>query len=239
MTEPGAISGAAWGDYVRRGQDHFETLSRSYNIFAVNAGELWRHLAAAETNVAISIMLMQPGPRNSSDDRQEFWAEVDRLLHNMVASAVSVVDHTRPLIDNYSHEKAFVAAWKSRSDRVSQLLQTKFLRRLRNYLVHKGVAPVAVTMSLASKAAGEEWDGTTIQLSGPGLLQNFDWNAELTAYIESFETGPPLRRITQEYADEMAGLYKWLLNQYSALHVPGVPPSLIAGTRGSTWLTDE
>ncbi len=156
--------------------------------------------------------------------REEFWGLLDQRLHNMVSAAVSVVDLTRGLIDFYPHEPAFTAEWAERSAAVASAPRTQFLRKLRNYLLHFGMAPTMQTMSLAKKSA-DEWDDLTIQLSAEGLLRFNGWNATHRKFILSFNGGPPLRQVTVEYAEAMMSLYGWLLGQYKVLHVPGQVPA--------------
>lgn len=228
MTEEKAIDPAAWGDYVRNGQSHFDRVVRSFNVFGRNAGELVELIRAVETDVLSSLRLM--GSAGSDDEeaewfRQEFWGRLDQRLHNMVSAAVSLVDHTRPLINFYRHENDFQSAWEQRNVAVATSPQALFLRRLRNYLLHYGMAATAQTMRLGPEKEAKEWDDLTIRLSASGLLRYDGWNAENRAYIQSFYGGPPLRQIATEYADEMVTLYRWLFEQYRTLHVAGVPPA--------------
>jgi hypothetical protein len=225
--EPKAINPRAWGDYVEAGRGHFDRVVRSFNVFGRNAQELFDLLRAVETDVLSSLRLMES---TGIDDveaapfRQEFWGRLDQRLHNMVSAAAGVVDHTRGLVAYYKHEPSFVAEWDERSQKVATSPRAQFLRRLRNYLLHYGMAPMMQSMQLGPPKPSEEWDDLTIQLSAEGLLRYSDWNAQHQEYIRSFEGGPPLRRITQEYADDMQALYSWLFAPYGVLHPPGVVP---------------
>lgn len=227
MVDENAIDPTAWGDYVRNGLSHFERVVRSFNVFARNAGELVELLRAVETDVLSSLRLM--GSTSSGDDeaeqfRQEFWGRLDQRLHNMVSAAASVVDHTRPLVEFYCQDGDFQTSWEERNVVVATSPRAQFLRRLRNYLLHSGMAPTTQTMRLGAGKSAEDWDDLTIQLSAEGLLRYDGWNAGHRAFIQSFDGGPPLRRIAFEYAEDMASLYRWLFQQFPALHVAGVPP---------------
>lgn len=166
-------------------------------------------------------------PRTGDDDvdkfHQEFWDALDQRLHNLVSSAASLVDHTRPLVDFYEYEPAFREEFKTRNETVAQSPRASFLRRLRNYLLHYGMAPLMETMRLETTTA-EEWDHLRVQLSGDGLLGWDGWNRTQRAFISSFEGGPPLREICHAYADDMRELYAWLFEQFPRLHVPGEVP---------------
>jgi hypothetical protein len=227
MAEENAIDPTAWGDYVRNGREHFDRVVRSFNVFARNAGELVELLRAVETDVLSSLRLMEStgsGDEEAEGFRQEFWGRLDQRLHNMVSAAVSVVDHTRPLVIFYCQDNDFQTAWEERNAAVATSPRALFLRRLRNYLLHYRMAPTMQTMRLGAAKAAEDWDDFTIQLSAVGLLRYDGWNAGHRAFIQSFDGGPPLRQIAVEYAEDMASLYRWLFQQYPALHVAGVPP---------------
>ena len=219
---------SAWGAYVRAGRSHFDRVVRSYSIFARNARELVMLLHSVETDPVRSLTLMQDsddGPiPDSSGFRTEFWAQLDQRLHNMVSGAISVVDQTRPLVKFYGHETAFVSDFTTRSKKVAESPRAVFLRRLRNYLLHYGVAPMMQTMNLAP-TSGEDWDHLKVQLSGEALLAWDGWTTPSRAFIQDQDGGPHLRQVTVDYFEDMRSLYEWVFRQYSVLHVPGVPPA--------------
>lgn len=224
------IDGRAWGQYVHDGREHFERVSRSWEIFRRNASELLTLLKSAENDrvAAFKIMglLSQVTGEDEGEFQTEFWARLDQRLHNMVSSAISLVDHTRPLARFYEHEAEFSHEYLERNKRVAELPVTAFLRRLRNYLLHYGLAPTAHSFRFGNdQDSGEGWDQFEIHLSGEGLLHWPDWTAANREFISSFEPGPSLRRLAEEYYTEMASLYKWLSGQYERLHQAGVPPA--------------
>ncbi len=220
-----SLSTWAWGDYVEGGRGHFERVVRSFNVFGRNVRELFNLLRAVETDVVSSMRLMEStGAEDGARFREEFWGQLDQRLHNMVSAAVGVVDHTRPLLAFYEHRPEFVAEWETRSGKVAKSSRAMFLRRLRNYLLHYGMAPIMQTMALGPPKDAKDWDALTIMLSAEGLLRYSGWNTSQRKYIRSFNGGPPLRQITQEHADDMTALYAWLFSQYPVLHAPGVPP---------------
>jgi len=85
-----------------------------------------------------------------STETAEFWDEVDQRLHNELASAVSLVDHTRRLLTHFESDVPdVVASYRERNAGVMALNETRFLRDLRNYLLHYGVAPIIQSISFA------------------------------------------------------------------------------------------
>jgi hypothetical protein len=226
------IDGKAWMAYIRGGRAHFERVQRSWVVFWRNANDLLGLLHSVETNAVASLMLMQ-APRSGQVDvdefHEEFWAALDQRLHNLVAAAVSLIDHTRPLIAFYEHEPAFRAEFERRNDAVRLSPRASFVRALRNYLVHYGVAPLMQTMTLRPTTS-EDWDELRIKLSAQGLLRWEKWNQQQRAYLENFEDGPPLRDEFKAYVEDMRDVYNWLFQQHAKLHPPGeIPEHLKVG----------
>jgi hypothetical protein len=227
--EPKPVDMTAWADYVRAGRAHFERVERSWTVFARTARELIGLLHSVETDALSSLRLMQDPSGGSEEAKfhREFWAQLDQRLHNMLSGAVSLVDHTRPLVRFYPHEYAFTGEYAARSGKVADSPRASFLRKLRNYLLHYGMAPLMHTMRLEDVAV-EDWDHLEIQLSPDALLAWPDWNASQRKFIRECQPGPPLRKLAVGYAEDMEELYTWLLQQYSVLHVPGVVPAHLA-----------
>ncbi len=208
----------AWAEYAGDGRQRFDRVGRSWGVFVLNANDLIRVVAHAELDPVAWLTLTDPG---GSPEDQQFWLEIDRWLHNVVAAAGAIIDHTRQLIRFYPHEPEFVDEWTRRNGVLAASDRAKFLRRFRNYLLHIGVAPVAQRIELGPNAGPEQF---TIHLSADQLLKWDDWGSSSRKYIASFDPGPPLRRTIEEYAKEMQDLYRWLLAQHAVLHVPGVRP---------------
>jgi hypothetical protein len=145
------IDGNAWSRYTRDGRAHFDRVSSSWSVFWRNASELVGLLHSVETDAVASLRLMQALSHEDEELgalNREFRAALDQRLHNLVAAAVSLVDHTRPLIDFYENDPDFQQEFTGRNTAVATSPRAAFLRRLRNYLVHYGMAPMMQTMRL-------------------------------------------------------------------------------------------
>lgn len=228
------IDGRAWTDYIQRGRQHFDRVVRSRNVLVRNANELVGLLADAENDVFKTLALMEaaPAPDTAAEVRErlraeaesfrdEFWPALDQRLHNLVASVTSLVDHTRPLVEFYSEEPDFQTEFRVLNAKVAEHPRSKFIRRLRNFLVHAGTAPLVSTMRLGGDASEPHLQ---IKLSAEGLLRWSGFHGEARSFIVEHPDGLPLRRIVGEYVTDMVELYEWLLAQYPRLHQPGRPP---------------
>ena len=214
--DPRPVDGTLWGQWVRAGNDRWEVVRRSWSVFVRNTAELIDLLKIPTNDIAASLQLM-------SDDREAtalFWEELDQRLHNQLASAVSLVDHTRRLLAYYEADvPTMVAEYKRQNAVVTEINEAAFLRDLRNYLLHYGVPPViqSLALGLTGDTGGT---GHSIKLSAPRLLEWDGWKKRSRDYLSSFadRDGPVLGQDVATYANAMSTLFTWLFQQRQAVH---------------------
>jgi hypothetical protein len=209
--DPRPVNGHLWGQWVAAGSDRWEVVRRSSAVFVRNTTELVDLLKVPATNIAFSLQLM-------SDDHQgstQFWEELDQRLHNQLASAVSLVDHTRRLLEFYDADvPEMVAEYNTRNAAITNMNEAAFLRDLRNYLLHYGAPPIVQSLSLAPITSGRI-TGHAVKLSAAHLLKWDGWKARSRAYLSSFRDrdGPVLGHDVAVYANEMSQNFTWLFEQ--------------------------
>jgi hypothetical protein len=200
------INMALWGAWTRAGADRWDALRWSTTTFARNTDELMGLLNRAAADVALALTLM-------NDDLQTdpFWPELDRRLHNQLASTVTLIDHTRRLISYYESDAPDLAAeYEARNARVRGTNEAAFLRGLRNYLLHYSVPVMIQALTFGPGAPRHD-----IKLSAARLLEWPEWKAVARAYLSAFgdRDGPVLGRDVATYATAMGWLFTWLLEQ--------------------------
>lgn len=214
--DPRPVNGQLWGEWIRAGAERWDVVQRSWFVFARNTTELIDLLKVPATNIDASMLLMGDDLHAAAP----FWQELDQRLHNELASAVSLVDHTRRLLKHYKDDAAhFVGEYIDRNSSVTTLDESIFLRDLRNYLLHYGVAPVVQSLSLGPiDEVG--MTGHSIKLSSSGLLRWKGWKAQSQVYLGRFEDrdGPVLARDVVTYANAMSQLFTWTLSQRKVLN---------------------
>ena len=214
--DPRPVDGNLWGQWVRAGNDRWEVVRRSWSVFVRNTTELVDLLKIPATDIATSLQLM-------GDDREVtalFWEQLDQRLHNQLASAASLVDHTRRLLAYYETDiPTMVAEYKRQNAVVTEMDEASFLRDLRNYLLHYGVPPVIQSLSL-DPTADSGATGHSIKLSAPRLLEWDGWKNRSRNYLSSFadRDGPVLGQDVATYANAMSSLFTWLFQQRQAVH---------------------
>lgn len=210
MVDERPIDGSRWGEWVRAGSERWEVVGRSYSVFARNTTELMNLLNVPTTDTMVGLQLM-------GDDHEAtapYWEELDQRLHNQLSGAVSLVDHTGRLLDYYEADfPTMVAGFQSRNTSITEMNETAFLRKLRNYLLHYGAAPVLQTFELGQTEIRR--GRYLLKLSAEQLLKWDGWKVAARSYLSSFgdRDGPVLGRDVATYATAMGELYSWLLQQ--------------------------
>lgn len=210
------LDGTRWGEWIRSGADLWGVVHRSWSIFARNTDELIRLLNVPATNFHVAFTLMG----DDRDQTRPFWDELDQRLHNQVASLVSLVDHSRPLLNFYKDDApAVLSEYGERNTVIRQMPQTAFLRDLRNYLLHVEVPPIVQTLSLqmaeGSVVGQPGATGHTIKLNAQYLLRWDNWSARSKAYLSSFgdRDGPVIGDDVAAHWAAMTTLFTWFFEQ--------------------------
>ena len=215
VDDPRPINGNLWGQWVRAGNDRWHVVRRSYTVFARNTTELIELLKIPATNIAFSLGLM-----GDDQEAMPFWQELDQRLHNQLASAVSVVDHTRRLVKYDKPDfPTMVEEYEKRNQGVTEMNEAAFLRDLRNYLLHYGAAPVIQSLGLG-QINDVGMTGHSVKLSSASLLEWDKWNARSRGYLSTFadRDGPVLGKDAVAYANAMGELFRWLFEQRQAVN---------------------
>jgi hypothetical protein len=194
-------------------------LWRSFDIYTDNVSELRALLAAAETNEQLQIELFQNV--RAPTVRTAYFRRLDKALHNSLAGAVSLVDHTRRHVAENFPETIFSSDFESKNSIVYKMPESTFLRRFRNYLLHVGHAPFKMTGTLAVKS-GETGTLTVWLISEELLSVENVWTAPARTLIENHPDGIHLRAVVDVYGQSMLDLYHWVFDQQPVLRPDGL-----------------
>lgn len=192
----------------------WQEVRRSVGVFQRNAAELLAVLNAGESDQELIPELFQ----NVRPPlvRDEYFARLDQRLHNTLAAAVSLVDHTRRLVNEYEGT-GFAEKFGPRNEAVRSADSSVFVRDLRNYLLHYGQAPFVSHVRLSD--AGTEGDLISeIRIDGPTLVRWSKWSAGSRAFIEASGAELLLTAAIRSYVDAMTDLYRWVFEQFEVLH---------------------
>lgn len=194
--------------FVNRMKAH----SFSLNIFHGNLIEISKAIAIFE-KPEIGMKIMNQENREIGNQTHR---EINRLFHNFLASAKTLIEHTRIFIDTYYSKTAIDQAYsaKIRAEYAEDPL-CRFIQDLRNYILHKGLPNN--TMSLAFDVDKQSIK-TTVRLKLDSLLEWQKWNKKSREYLNSQDEDIQLSHLVEEYGNKINHLYEWLSDRLHKHH---------------------
>jgi len=195
---PGRIAWIEW-----------DALRASLGVFRGNAAELRSMLQDAATP-PLALQLVQKPP-------SAWMLELQRRLHNYVAGAKTLVDHTRRLLKMYP-DTNLAAEYEPRKHEVATAPATAFFNDLRNYVLHHRLPFPGHQLKMTGPAAAVQSFESNVLLSTSGLLEWDKWSATARTFLETQTDDVDLLQTMNEHQALVEQLYAWLLRQFPALH---------------------
>lgn len=195
------------GMVARRSWDSLVTI---HVVMTRNQDELVTFVRAVEGDIRSGATLA--GNVGPEEPRQEMFRELIRRLHNYVASVGTLIDHTRNLMRKYEGTPTHSEFETHRLDAINNDV-VAFVSKLRNYVLHVGVPSVGIQFSFSN---GEE--KVTVFLDRDRALEWKDWPKAARSYLNSKAKIISIEDVIEEYADVIEELYRWLYDQFPALH---------------------
>ena len=202
-SHPGSV---AWRRWV--------TLRRSSAALYGNIAELRALLEAPNSNFLLGGQLagnMHP------EVQRRFNDELDRRLLNFGSSASALVDISRRILGDYGGTD-FFEEYERRRAPLSEHPAPRFLRDLRNFLQHFGVAPIGFRMSRTDEGTYE----FHVLLARDALLGWEKWSADVKQYLIDGPKQIPLLALVTDYGAMVRELYDWVFSQFELLHTDDV-----------------
>ncbi len=195
----------------------YDGLARTvYAVFIPNRDELIALLDRAASDANLAIELFQNVRRPVV--RTRFEGAVMRALHNYVASAMALVEHTRrimrdrsgPIVDEFERRKRDVTANP----------EVPFIHNLRNYVLHHSLPFVGHEVRLQPQPG--VLATSEIQLSVRQLTAWDGWSAPARRFIESQGDALALRPVVDLHAGLVAQLNLWLYERLADANAPAL-----------------
>ena len=184
-------------------------LDRSFEIFRGNFEEL---------HTAVTVFQEEDADRNRRAENRQIQRqrhiEVHRLLHNFVASAYSLLEHTLRHVDNFYTNSEFVDQYKSKvaSDLATAPVRD-FIQDLRICLQH--IQAVDIWASLKASDQGIE---SVLELSVSELQAWDGWKHLSRAYMAQAGDRIRLDSVASEYMQLISDFYTWFRQREERIH---------------------
>lgn len=214
--------------------DNWSNLKVTYSgIFVVNRSQLLALLDSPTKNDELIFELIQNV--RSQRVKEAFQSEMLRMLHNYIASASSLVDHSRRFIRKYSGSD-FGKEYDKKREAVAATPEHCFLKDLRNYLMHVGIPPIGYTITISRD--GKE---TFIaQLTSSKLLEWDKWSKTARSYIEGSGDHVQLVPLITTHAAIIDTFYNWIFDQFGKIHGAEIEEvNKLIGATVPEWVKEE
>ena len=190
-----------------------EELHATFFIFSENRKQLLTAISAFEHPPNMTtIWRVENRPALKS-----FHEEIARLLHNYLASAATLIDHTRIFARDRYQGKPFYEEYKKKRDDTFKMSELAgFIKGLRNWMLHKGLVPTVARLS--GKGTTTSSPLSAIVLSHEKLKTWDRWDSRAKVYITNLSSDPQLRTIVSSYGSLVESFYDWLENRIQEIH---------------------
>jgi len=186
--------------------------SLSFEIFRANYGEL-RKLLVFHSQEQHALELWKLRNRHLLE---AFQKEVARLLHNFVASALSLVDHTRVHYrDLYEADGRFPEYKAEVKKRFQTNPLASFVRGLRQFCLHYKIPSIQSEMRYSREPPILE---SRLQLIRGNLEEFSAWTSPAKRFLARQEDSIDLLNVMDDYYSLVASFYRWFSDRQRELH---------------------
>ena len=184
--------------------DRMKSHSFSFNIFSMNLKELNEGLKLIETP-QVGLQLMSQENREAGHQAHR---EINRLFHNFLASAKTLIEHTRIFVDKHYKDTPLHQAYvqKIKSEYAENEL-CRFIQDLRNYMLHQGLPHSQMSISFTRDQPDFE---STISLEAEKLVSWSRWSASSKSFLAKQSKNIKISALAAPYGEKINSLYEWL-----------------------------
>lgn len=184
--------------------------SFSLNIFKMNALELMEATRKVrDPDQGLALM-----SQANKEAGQQAHRELSRHIHNFVASAKTLVDHTRVFIEEHYAATSVISSYKAQiSSTFANDPVSKFVHDLRNYMLHKGLPNSHMFLTFKQDPENPERGAelmTGIRLDTSSLLEWSGWTAPAKQYIDGAGEHINIHQFVEEYFVRVNRFHSWL-----------------------------
>lgn len=175
------------------------------DVFAGNYRDLMGTISSAQSDPDVAVALM----RSRHEDRvtTQMHVLVTRQLHNYVAASASLVDHSLRILTRF--DLSCAEAWRTQVDALTANPEIGFVRRLRNYMLHRKLPELAQRVVYADLPGSEPSIIGHLGLYTDELLESDRWNASDRDFIRSHGENIWLRPVIQRHGQLMWAANDW------------------------------
>ena len=177
------------------------------SILSGNFTELSKALLHFE-NLKNALELMD---QNNREATEKYHNEISRLLHNFLASAKTLIDHTRIFVNKYySGTKIFQLYTNKLKNEFADDGLSKFIQDLRNFILHRGLPYTGLILKPDLE--------TTVYLDRDLMLDWDKWTALSRNYLSSQPERIRIYDFVDVYIHKVDAFNHWLNREIKDYH---------------------
>lgn len=208
-----AIHASLGMGHVNRSHQRSFTL----NIFRMNAQELIE-ITRRVNDPDEGIRLMAVANRDAGSQTHR---EVTRRVHNFVAAALTLIEHTRIFMREHYGDTPMLQRYQAKVDAEfrNQPL-ARFIQDLRNYILHNGLPNSEMYINFQSNPVqpGTGELETGIHIRTVSLLEWRNWSAPARTFIGNCGEFVDIRNIAESYTGNVLSFHDWLQDELDQFH---------------------
>lgn len=189
-------------------------VARTYRLFSANERELGGYFARFTETQAL-LELWDTNHRERFDSHLD---EIDRLLHNYLAAAASLRDHSRCLWQKHPPQDASLTAEHDRRIKATfaDSPVANFVQKLRNFTLHAHLPVIHGTMSWSA----DEGTLTSATVLSKGALTEWDgWNAQARVFLAQSDDEIDLLEVVGAYTAAVHDFNRWFGRSFVEGHL--------------------
>ncbi|PKG40831.1 hypothetical protein [Psychromonas sp. Urea-02u-13] len=193
-------------------KNRIKSHSFTLNIFTGNASELNEGLAIIE-NPDVGVKLMS---QQHKQEGLQAHREINRLFHNYLAAAKTLIDHTRVFIEDHYSDSVVESRYKDKIlNEFAHDFLARFVQDLRNFMLHNGLPHNEMTISYVKGVPSVE---SSINLDTEKLKEWSRWTKPSKEFLNQQSKKLSLSDLIEPYSEKVVGLHNWLLNELNSYH---------------------
>lgn len=146
--------------------------------------------------------------------------EIGRLLHNYVAAAMTIREHTRNRIRYHYEGTEFFDTYQNQIDtRFASNGLARFIQGLRNYMLHYTLPYTQAQLQILPTGEGNQVTlESSMLLDVDTLLEWDEWDQHAREFISSEPEGLSIEPFVTEYSQMVLEFHVWLDTSLQGMH---------------------
>jgi len=141
--------------------------------------------------------------------------DLNRYLHNFLASAITLIDHTRIFVKSYYEHTEFQQIYNKKiKTGIAEDPLCKFVQNLRNYILHRGIPFTAIRHQWHH----ENGEITEISLDRDKLLEWDKWSVPAKTYLAEAPAKIEIKLFLLDYVQKIDELQGWIIDSLKEIH---------------------